>query len=405
MAKSSKNSRKNKNTDAASVQGSPETQTQTGATNMATETKATKVKATAGDFKVLSTVEVSPAQCVLTEEFRGRSKPVDDSVIVDRADSIRRNGQLQPVQAIRNADGTHTIIFGNTRALAGLKILNGYTNAEGKEVRPDPNFKLRVEVVEADAETAFLRNVVENAQRTQTSPIDNAINQQKLRDAYGMSDAMITKHYGYSSQASVSRLKKLLTLEPEYQDSVHNGTLTQAAAFLFADVPAGESRQKVWLKAVDKSKGEESVGTTEMVTAIKEWRKEEKEAKEAANGTTGETGGTTGEAPANGTTGETGAAEAPAGPGRPASGKTSLTLKQFKDTVSEIAADPACPAVVEQAMGMMLSFISGETEPAGFAQWFAKNLIGGDIVPEVKAEVSAEDSFNPEANPRAGDAQ
>jgi ParB-like chromosome segregation protein Spo0J len=282
-----------------------------------TAVAAPKTKASKAEFKILQTVEVAPAK-LHTGKFLGRSAPHDEATLVERADSIRRNGQQQPIQA-RAIPGTdeYDVVFGNARTGAGILIVNGYKNGEGKDVKPDPDFKLRVEVVDVDDETAFLCNVVENSQRTQCSPIDNALNQEELRTKYGMSDVMIAKHYGYASSASVSRLKKLLTLEDEYRKNVHDGILTQAAAFLFCDVPEGEPREKVWLKAVDKAGKDEDIGSTEMAAAIKEWRKEEKEAKATAAATgggdqqqpTGDQQQPT-ETPAQ--------PEVPAGPGRPA---------------------------------------------------------------------------------------
>lgn len=349
----------------------------------ATETpaKGSKSKGKAApklsDFKVIRTVEVSPLQVELVKKFRGRAKLATEEVITDLADSMRTKGQQQAIQVREKASepGKFEAVFGNTRELAALAILNGYTTDSGKkEVAPNPAFKIRCEVVECDDETARIANIIENAHRQAVSPIGNALNQVMLRDEMGMSDVTIAKLYNYSSSASVSRLKKLLELEDEYQNSVEDGTLSQAAAFLLADVPEGEPRKTVWLACVDKCKGEDSIGSTPMVEAIKAWRKADKEAKatQTADKPAGESG-TVATAPE----GQPGTVEGTV-PGWPSGNEPTktyaLTLKQFKDLVTAIASDSQCPAKVAEGMSVILSTLSGETADRDFAQWFVTNL-------------------------------
>lgn len=338
------------------------------------EKPAGVVKNRAEGLKVVATIDIPVGKLRMVDEFRGRAFPVGDEEVVARADSMRIHGQQQPIQvrAVPKTD-EYEVIFGNTRTRAGNLIASGYTNLDGKEVEAKPDYKLRAEVVEVDAEQAFLRNVVENAQRTNCSPIDNAINQQKLRDEYQYSDVKIAQLYGYSSSASVSRLKKLLELEPEFQEEVHTGVITMNAGFLLFDVKGEDAeatktaRTNVRLKAADiaKSRGDDSIGSTAMQEAIKAWRKELKDTAAAANGTGGtstpETGGDTGTAtaPETGTAGgDTGGSRTP---------KYALTLKTFKDGVEAIAKDEKCPANVSQVCGLILDYITGGTDTQGFA--------------------------------------
>lgn len=337
-------------------------------------------------FAVLSTQLIDPAFVELVPELMGRSAPVSEGQVIDLAESIRAQGQQQAVQVRANPakPGYFSCVFGNTRTRAAQLLKSGYAVDEKKRVEGNPDFKLRVEVVECDDETAFTRNVAENALRVQCSPIDNAKNQARMRDEFGMSDVAIAKVYGFASSASVTRLKKLLSLPADVQTAVHGGDCTQAAANLLADFTGQKIHgadvepadvTAVYLKAVDLAGAGEPVNADSMVKAIKALRAERAPAPEpkpegetgtAPEGTTGEPG--TAPEGETGTTGETPAA--PTGDGT----AHALTIRAFKDLCKEIKADEKCPGNVQNAMQLILNTLAGEVEPAGFAQWFAANL-------------------------------
>lgn len=336
-----------------------------------------QIKNRAEGLKVVATLDIPVGKLRLVDEFRGRAFPVSLEDVTARADSMRIHGQQQPIQ-VRPYPGTdeYEVIFGNTRTRAGQLIASGYTNLDGKEVEPKPDYKIRAEVVEVTAEDAFVRNVIENSQRSACSPIDNAMNQQKLRDEYQYSDVKIAQLYGYASSASVSRLKKLLELEPEFQEEVHSGVITMNAGFLLFDVKGEDAdatkaaRTNVRLKAADiaKSRGDDSIGSTAMQEAIKAYRKELKEAATAANGTGGTAtpeGGTTGTtAPEGDTTGTTTTETNGTG----TRSTYALTLKGTKDGLEAIAKDEKCPPNVSQVCGLVLDYIGGKVDTVGLAK-------------------------------------
>lgn len=350
-------------------------------------------------LKVLSTTSLSPAKVRLTEKFRGRAKPVDDATVVERADSIRLYGQQQPIQ-VRSVPGSdeYECIFGNTRKRAADLLVSGYVGGDGKTYEPKPDFLLRCEVVEVDDETALKRNLVENHERSATTAIDNALNHEMLRTTYGMSDAAITRFYGYAHQGTVTRLKKLLDLEQEYQDAISDGRMTAAAGFLLADekVVAKENRGKVWLKVVDAvGKGGEdtasgineggAIGSSAMASAIKAFNKEVKEAAEAAKAADApKNPDGTPVTPTEGPQPETPVTPEPAGPGRPSTGKIALTSKQFKETLAMLAKHPQCPDKCAMVCNMTVQLMSGEIDATAYAK-FLKDTVGG-TVPEPQPE-------------------
>src|SRR5262249_10183431 len=78
--------------------------------------------------------------------------------------------------------------------------------------------------------------------RAETTPIDDAFNQRRLREEFGWTDARIAEFYGMTS-SYVGLLKKLLMLPTAAQLHVHNRELSVQAAAALAGLPAGEQKQ------------------------------------------------------------------------------------------------------------------------------------------------------------------
>lgn len=344
------------------------------------------MKNKAEGLKVLSTIEISPKKLIFTDKFRGRSAPVSMEDRIARADSIRQEGQLQPIQ-VRQVSGTDTyeVIFGNTRGLAGELLCDGYTTNEGREVEGKPDFKLRAEVVDITDEEAFIRNVVENSQRTQTSPIDDALNQKMLRENFQLSDVSIARLYGYKSSATCTRLKKLLELDEDLQGKIHEGTMTLQAGVELVTVPA-EDRTAVWLKAVDATgKGDDTkVGAAIIQAAIKALKKERAETNGTTGGGTGGEGGSNqidkgdGNQPTGGGSDGTGFTgnEGGTGGGSDAAPGKQLTVKQIKNELADIAGNNECPEKVAELCNVLLGFIDGKSDTGDLAKWMAANVQG-----------------------------
>jgi ParB-like chromosome segregation protein Spo0J len=107
---------------------------------------------------------------------------------------------------------------------------------------PDRPMKLKCKVVIVNDEEAFRRNVVENRERAECSPVDDAHNQRRLREGFGWTDARIAEFY-HVTASYVGVLKKLLGLPGDVQGLVHARRLSVQAATGLADLPAEEQRQ------------------------------------------------------------------------------------------------------------------------------------------------------------------
>jgi ParB family chromosome partitioning protein len=187
----------------------------------------------AGDVGRGDVFFIDPREIIVDEKLNGRWTPHDAEVVEDMARSFEAEGQLQPVQVRKVADNRVQLVLGYRRHRAA--VLH-------KQRHPDSPMKLKCVVVTVNDEEAFRRNIVENKQRAETTPIDDAFNQRRLREEFGWTDARIAEFYNLTPPY-VGLLKKLLMLPTAAQLHVHKRELSVQAAAALADLPAEEQKQ------------------------------------------------------------------------------------------------------------------------------------------------------------------
>jgi len=187
----------------------------------------------AGDVGRGDVFFIDPQEIIVDEELNGRWTPHDGEAVEDMAKSFEAEGQLQPVQVRKVADNRVQLVLGYRRHRAALLY---------NQRHPDSPMKLKCVVVTVNDEEAFRRNIVENKQRAETTPIDDAFNHRRLREEFGWTDARIAGFYGMTP-SYVGLLKKLLLLPTDAQLHVHKRQLSVQAAAALADLPAEEQKQ------------------------------------------------------------------------------------------------------------------------------------------------------------------
>lgn len=141
-------------------------------------------------------------------------KAFDEEALQTLADSIAEHGILQPL-AVRELDGGYyQIIAGERRwraaRLAGLS-------------------DVPVVVVEADDCTAMELALIENLQRQDLNPMEEAQGYQSLISDYGMTQEQAASRVG-KSRPAVANALRLLSLPQRVQDMVAEGALSAGHA-------------------------------------------------------------------------------------------------------------------------------------------------------------------------------
>lgn len=150
-------------------------------------------------------------------------KRFDEVELQALADSIAQHGLLQPLAVRDMGNGYYQIIAGERRwracRLAGLS-------------------EVPVTVVEADDRTVMELALVENLQREDLNPMEEAKGYRVLLEEYGLTQEQAAQQVG-KSRSAVANALRLLTLSDEVRALVENGELTAGHARALLTLPNG----------------------------------------------------------------------------------------------------------------------------------------------------------------------
>ena len=168
-----------------------------------------------GDTKVNSNVNKLSVSDLVRNKLQPR-KIFDQENLEELTNSIKERGVIQPI-IVRNSQdhtGKYEIIAGERRWLAAQ-------NAGLHEIP--------VVITEADDLKSLEFAIVENVQRHDLNPIEEANGYQKLIDQFGYDQEKVAKFIG-KSRSHISNCLRLLTLPKEVITLIENGNLSQGHA-------------------------------------------------------------------------------------------------------------------------------------------------------------------------------
>ena len=138
----------------------------------------------------------------------------DEEELQALSDSILEHGVIQPITVRDTGSGYYQIIAGERRWRASR--LAGLT-------------EVPVIIVEADEKKAMELALIENLQRTDLNPVEEALGYQSLIDEYGLTQEDTAKSVG-KSRPTVANALRLLRVCPEVLEMLRSGTLTAGHA-------------------------------------------------------------------------------------------------------------------------------------------------------------------------------
>ena len=154
-------------------------------------------------------------------------KRFDEEALAELADSIREHGILQPLTVRRLSSGYYQIIAGERRWRAAR--LAGLT-------------EVPVLVIEADDRKAMELALIENLQRADLTPIEEAEGYRSLIETYQMSQEQAAQRVG-KSRSTVTNALRLLALCPPVRAQLEAGQLSAGHARALLPLSA-EQQQK-----------------------------------------------------------------------------------------------------------------------------------------------------------------
>ena len=141
-------------------------------------------------------------------------KNFDPDALADLADSIAQHGIIQPLTVRRLQSGYYQIIAGERRWRAAR--MAGLTEVPAV-------------VIEADDRKAMELAMIENLQREDLSPMEEAEGYKMLVEDYGLTQEQAAQRVG-KSRSAVANALRLLALSPALRQMVEDGRLSAGHA-------------------------------------------------------------------------------------------------------------------------------------------------------------------------------
>ena len=161
-------------------------------------------------------------------------KRFDEESLQDLADSIRIHGIIQPLTVRRLSSGYYQIIAGERRwraaKLAGLN-------------------EIPAVIIEADDRKVMELGLIENLQREDLNPIEEANGYKVLMSEYGLTQEEVAQRVG-KSRPAVANALRLLTLPDPVHLLLEEGKLSAGHARAILAVPSWELQKKLAQKVI-----------------------------------------------------------------------------------------------------------------------------------------------------------
>lgn len=153
------------------------------------------------------------------------------------ANSISQHGVIQPIIVTENPNGTYSIIAGERRwrasKIAGLSTIPAVVRTY-------------------DALTQAEVALIENLQREDLNPIEEALGYQSLIEQFGLTQEKVSEKVG-KSRPAVANTLRLLALDNEIQEMLVEGVLSSGHGRALLGIENSEKRLVMAKRAADEN--------------------------------------------------------------------------------------------------------------------------------------------------------
>ena len=153
-------------------------------------------------------------------------KHFDPKAIEELAESIKNHGLLEPI-LLTPMDGKYLIVAGERRFRAVKSLGRDKISAIVRDFDKDDIKKL---------------SLIENIQRENLNPIEEAISYEELMKESKLTQAEFAKEIG-KSRSHVANVLRLLNLEMSVMDDVRNGDISFGHAKVLSSLPMDEQKK------------------------------------------------------------------------------------------------------------------------------------------------------------------
>lgn len=175
--------------------------------------------------------------------------------IEELAASIKKDGLLQPIVVRPMANGKYQIIAGERRWQACR-----YLKME----------KMPVRIKDADEDKALELALIENIQRSDLNPIEEAYGYRRLMERMNLTQSEVAQVVS-KGRSTIANALRLLELPEEAQQLLFEEKITAGHARAILSIPTAEGRQKLTAKLVEEKL---SVRETEAIARLMSGKKD-----------------------------------------------------------------------------------------------------------------------------------
>jgi len=189
-------------------------------------------------------------------------KSFDEETLVELADSIKQNGVITPILVCEAPNGYYSIIAGERRwrasKLAGLKTIPAI-------------------IKKYDEEKLFEISLIENLQRQDLNPVEEAFGYRRLTEEYGLTQEDVALKVS-KSRSSVANALRLLNLPEACLKALEEGRISVGHAKVLLSVQNEDVQNKL-CEAVCEA----NLSVRDLENEIKKLKKPKKEVKADLN--------------------------------------------------------------------------------------------------------------------------
>lgn len=172
---------------------------------------------------------------IIPNRYQPRTIFVEDH-LAQLAKSIKEHGVLQPIVVRRKGDGVYELIAGERRlraaTLAGLSTIPAL-------------------VRNSNDEKALALALVENIQRQNLNPMEEAKAYSRLMGEFGLTQDLVASSVG-KDRSSIANILRLLGLQKEIQQFIESGELSLGHAKVLAGIPSASTQLQIAKRIVSE---------------------------------------------------------------------------------------------------------------------------------------------------------
>ena len=194
------------------------------------------------------TTDEVPVEAIVPNPNQPRTN-FDKEELEELAGSIKKNGLLQPILVRSQEGGKYEIIAGERRwqasKLAGLE-------------------KVPIRIKDADDDKALELALIENIQRSDLNPIEEAYGYKRMMERLNMTQADVAQAVS-KGRSTVANALRLLELPEDAQHMLFENKITAGHARAILSIPEKEGRESLTKKLAEKKM---SVRETEAIARL-----------------------------------------------------------------------------------------------------------------------------------------